>query len=228
MYLANKIHKELKTHFSPENIIGSEMTCLQVSRTMNKILQPMGARLKILRDKELIGKNGSKKEYYSFSGYYDSEKDENPIVINLHVTPTKEKFKFTQKRYNTFVFMFSQVVQHEFIHKCQHEFRPDHFDRVVKTYYSNKIAKKRIKEIEYLSAWCEIEAYAHDIAMEIHHYYKKENPTKIMKKIDEQKYLYSYIIYKDAFKGVNWDRLKKSLLRKVWKWLPSAHVPNLT
>lgn len=226
MHLAGKIHKELKAHFSPDNIVGTVMTCRQVSLTLNKILRPMGAQLRIIKDRQLTAKNGSTREYYSFSGYYNSGRNKNPIMINLHITPTKKLFKFTPKRYTTFVFMFSQVVQHEFIHQCQNQFRPEQFDRKIKTHYSNRIAKKRLKEIDYLSAWSEIEAYAHDIAMEIHHYYSNENPVKILKNIDQQKYLYSFICYKDAFKGVDWSKLKKSLLRKVWKWLPSAHIPK--
>lgn len=222
MYLANKLHKEIYTHFSPNDIIGHELTYGQISRRMNKILRPLGAKAKVFRDANLKNKSGSSRQYYSFSGYYDTEAVGVPIVITAHFASNKKTFLFTRARYNGFMFMFSQIVQHEFIHKSQFQFRPDHSARKVKVYHSDKISKKRLLQIEYLREWCEIEAYAHDIAMEINEYYSSSNPSTILKHIDGHRKLYSYKFYKDAFKGTEWDRLKKSLLRKIWRWLPSA------
>jgi hypothetical protein len=225
MYLASKLHKEIEKHFPPDDIIGSELTYGQISRRMNKILRPLGAKGKIVRDVNL--KNTvSSYQYYSFSGHYDTEEKVIPIVINAHFAPNKKKFLFTRARYNGFMFMLSQTIQHEFIHKSQYEFRPEHSDRLIKVYHSDKLSKKRLKHIEYLSTWCEIEAYAHDIAMEINQYYPTSNPATILKYIDGHRKLYSYKFYKDAFKGTEWDRLKKSLMRKIWRWIPCALGPK--
>jgi len=221
MYLASKLHKEINTHFSPDEIIGSELTYAQISRRMNKILRPLGAKGKVVRDDNLKSKSNSR-QYYSFSGYYDTEATGIPIVINVHFASNRKTFSFTRARYNGFMFMLSQIIQHEFIHKSQYEFRPEHSERLVKVYHSDKLSKKRLKQIEYLSSWCEIEAYAHDIAMEINQYYPTSYPSTIWKHIDGHRKLYSYKFYKDAFKGTDWDRLKKSLMRKIWRWLPSA------
>lgn len=121
--------------------------------------------------------------------------------------------------------MLSQIVQHEFIHESQFSFRPDQAERKVKVFHSDKISKKRLSEIEYLREWCEIEAYAHDIAMEINYYYSHLRPSTVIKHIDTHNKLYSYMFYKRAFKGTDWTRLKKSLLRKIWRWIPSAQGP---
>lgn len=225
MYLASKLHKEIEKYFSPEEIIGRELTYGQISRRMNKILRPLGAKGKVIRDVNLKNTTGSSRQYYSFSGYYDTEATGIPIVVNAHFASNKKTFVFTRARYNGFMFMFSQIVQHEFIHQSQYEFRPEQSDRLVKVHHSDKLSKKRLKQIEYLSAWCEIEAYAHDIAMEINQYYPTSNPSTILKHIDGHRKLYSYKFYKDAFKGTEWDRLKKSLMRKIWRWLPSAQGP---
>jgi len=91
MYLASKLHKEIEKHFSPDDIIGSELTYGQISRRMNKILRPLGAKGKIVRDVNL--KNTvSSYQYYSFSGHYDTEEKAIPIVINAHFAPNKKSF----------------------------------------------------------------------------------------------------------------------------------------
>jgi hypothetical protein len=225
MYLASKLHKEIKKHFPPEEIISCELTYGQISRRMNKILRPLGAKALIMRDANLKNTSGSSRQYYSFSGYYDTEAKGVPVVVKAHFASNKKTFLFTRARYNGFIFMFSQVVQHEFIHRSQFDFRPEKSARKVRVYHSDKISKKRLEQIEYLREWCEIEAYAHDIAMEINQYYPTSNPTTILKHIDGHRKLYSYKFYKDAFKGTDWNRLKKSLMRKIWRWLPSAQVP---
>ena len=224
MYLANKLHKELKNHFS-DDIIGQEVPYGIISRKLNKILGPMGAKISIKRDKELRVNKGCKQQFYSFSGYYDTDTED--IRLFIHFPSNRKTFKFTKTNYKGMVFMFSQIVQHEFIHQSQYAFRPEQSDRLVKVHHSDRLSKPRLKQIEYLSSWCEIEAYAHDIAMEIKQYYSHVKPELVIRHIDSQKKLYSYRVYKDAFKGTDWDRLKKSLLRKIWRWIPSAQIPSV-
>lgn len=224
MYLANKIHKELDIHF-PTNLIGEELSYSKISKLFNNILRPMGAKFRVMKDEGLKGKRGSSRQKYAFSGYFDTEKKKDAIVITLHVSPTKRKFKVTKTSYNGLLFLFSQVVQHEFIHKSQFAFRPEQSERKVKVYHSDKISKKRLYQIEYLREWCEIEAYAHDIAMEINAHYPEINPVTVIKHIDKYRNLYSFKVYKTTFKGTDWNRLKKSLLRKVWRWISCAQTP---
>lgn len=225
MYLASKLHKEIEKHFPPKEVIGQEFTYGQISRRLNKILRPLKARGKIVRDVNLKNKSNTSRQYYSFSGYYDTEKKNNAIMIRVHFASNKKTFTFTKSRYNGFMFMLSQIIQHEFIHESQFAFRPEQAARKVKVFHSDKLSKKRLEQIEYLREWCEIEAYAHDIAMEVNYYYGNMNPGTVLKHIDERKNLYSYKCYRDAFKGTDWSRLKKSLMRKIWRWLPSAQGP---
>lgn len=225
MYLANKIHKELNQYFSADDLIGREVPYGEISKRLNRILRPMGAKIRVNRDKTLKVKRGSKRQAYGFAGYYDTGRKKNAIVLSMNLPPSRNTFKFTRNNYNGFTFMFSQIVQHEFIHESQFAFRPEQAERKVKVLHSNKISKKRLDEIEYLREWCEIEAYAHDIAMEINQYYNHLNPSTVIKHIDTHRKLYSYLVYKRAFKGTDWNRLKKSLLLKVWRWIPSAQGP---
>ena len=78
----------------------------------------------------------------------------------------------------------------------------------------------------YLSNPDEIDAYSHDIAMEIKYFYPNRKPHTIINRIDKFTKLYSYKKYKEAFKGTEWDRLRISLLRKCWKWISVAHLPK--
>lgn len=225
MYLASKIHKELKHHFPADDIIGVELAYGAITGRLNKVLRPLGAKIRVKRDKELKVNCGSNKQPYNFSGYFDTEKKKNAIVLNVHFTPSRNTFKFTRRNYNGFIFMLSQILQHEFIHESQFAFRPVQAERKVKVFHSDKISKKRLLQIEYLREWCEIEAYAHDIAMEINYYYPHLKPSAVIKHIDKHRKLYSYMFYKRDFKGTDWTRLKKSLLRKIWRWIPSAQGP---
>lgn len=224
MYLANRLHKELDIHF-PSSLVGQEIPYKVLRTALAKILKPLDARIRVIQDEELRMKRGSKRQYCAVSGYFDTGKKKAATMIVLHVSPSKKTFKMTKSRYNNLRFIFSQIVQHEFIHKSQYMFRPEQSERLVKVYYSNKLSKERLKTIEYLSTWCEIEAYAHDIAMEINNYYSTLNPSSVIKHIDEYRNLHSYRIYRTTFEGTEWSRLKKSLLKKVWRWLPCAQPP---
>lgn len=224
MYLANKLHKELDEHFSADEFLYKRVKYSKISESLNKILKPLDARVRVIRDKKMKVPYGSKHQLYTISGYFDTLKKKNAIMINIHLNPSKKEFKFTKSAYNGFKFMFAQVVQHEFIHKTQYTYRPAQSDRQVKVHYSHQLSKERLKEIDYLSSWCEIEAYAHDIAMEIKQYHGDKNPAMVIKQIDKYRNLYSYNSYKQAFKGTDWSRLKKSLLRKVWRWMDSARA----
>lgn len=208
---------------------GREVPYTEITKRLNKILRPMGAKIKTHRDITLKTSKRSTQQPFMFSGYFDTEKEKDAIVLTLHRAPNKTTHKFTKKNYDCFIFVFSQILQHEKIHESQFFFRPEQAEKKIKVYHSDKISKKRKEQIEYLREWCEVEAYAHDIAMEINTYYKDKNPEYVLRHIDKHnRYLNSYKVYTKAFKGTDWDRLRKSLLRKIWRWLPSAHGPEIS
>jgi hypothetical protein len=77
-----------------------------------------------------------------------------------------------------------------------------------------------------LREWYEVEAYAHDIAMEIVRYYPTKNPATVIKQINKHHKLPSYEIYRKAFAGTDWAKLRQSLLRKTWKWSSTIRPLN--
>jgi hypothetical protein len=224
MYLSRRLHKKIEEYFPYHETLGKTFTYRQITKKMNNILHPLGAKAKIIKDKDFKTSRNSI-QYYSFSGCYYPDAVGVPIVITLHMSPGHNCFKFNKSNYHQFMFMFSQVVQHEFIHKSQYMFRPDHSEKKIKIHFSKKIPKNQLRRINYLSTWCEVEAYAHDIAMEINHFYPNASPSVVLKNINKHRKLYSFSLYKNAFKGTNWDKLRKSLILKIWRWLPCAHGP---
>jgi hypothetical protein len=206
----------------PEKFIGKEVRYKDLSKMMNKLLRPLGAKARVVRDEEVTMLT-KKREIFDFSGYFDTELKKFPICVTLHVAHNKDCLTFTKERYNKFLFWFSRVIQHEFIHKSQFTFRPEEAERKIKVFFSKKISKQRVKQIEYLRERCEVEAYAHDLALEINYFYNGQLPEKVIKNIDSYRNLQTYINYKKVFRGTEWSRVKKSLLKKTLKWIQVAH-----
>lgn len=222
MYLASKLDKEMDENLPPDKIIGKHITYTKLSKQLNAVLKPLGARVRVIKDKDLKGKRNT----FYVSGYFDTENKKVPVTINVLVPPTKNGFTLSKTKYNYLRFAFSQVTQHEFIHKSQFTHNPDYFEKKIRVYHSNRLSKKRIKMIDYLTERCEVEAYAHDIVLEIKSYYPKKKPETVIAHIDKYKCLPSYNLFKQTFAGTEWLKLKESLLKRMWRWIPSAHLPK--
>jgi hypothetical protein len=153
---------------------------------------------------------------YSFSGFYDMHEDKKFIVLNL--SRKHKKFEMNNKMFKDFKFLLSQVIQHESIHQTQWSFRPEFKDPVTVDFRDNGMGMSKKEERIYLSDMDEIDAYGHDIALEIKHYYPRTDPLKILRYPLRYNKLTSFFIYNRAFKGVDWRDIKKRLIRKAYKW----------
>jgi hypothetical protein len=160
------------------------------------------------------------KDDYSVSGLYDMDTDIRYVMLNF---PSSYKyFNLDEQRWREFKFSVSQVCQHEAIHQCQWSFREDTDYEKSPLEFRNRDDEPLTEVQEYLSDPDEIEAYAHDIAMEIRFYYPKKNPYEVLKSIGNKKKVWSYVYYKKTFKGEDWSLIKKHLLKKTFRWL--SHV----
>ena len=153
---------------------------------------------------------------YSFSGFYDMHEDKKFIVLNL--SRKHKKFEMNNRMFKDFKFLLSQVIQHESIHQTQWSFRPEFKDPVTVDFRDNGMGMSKKEERIYLSDMDEIDAYGHDIALEIKHYYPRTDPLKILRYPTRYNKLTSFFIYNRAFKGVNWRDIKKTLIRKAYNW----------
>lgn len=156
------------------------------------------------------------KDDFSVSGLYDMTTDIRYIILNF--SNHKKTLTIKQDNWEIFKFHISQTCQHESIHRDQWQHRDTPAD--LETLDFRNTTGSIIDEKLYLADIDEIDAYGHDIAMEITYNYPKQNPYDILKTIDNRKKVWSYIHYKKAFKGEKWEYVKNRLLKKTFLWLP--------
>lgn len=209
MYLAPIIDEVLESKKS--KLIG-RFTYYYVTSVLNrafKKIEPFKFRYETYED---YGEDD-----YSVSGLYDMDTDVRYIVLNL---PKSCKYlTIDEERWKEFKFAVSQVCQHESIHQCQWSYRSGYEVEKAPLEFRNK-NNEPVDELQlYLADLDEIEAYAHDIAMEIKFFYPKNNPYEVLKTAGRRKKLWSYTYYKKTFKGEDWEIIRKLLLKKTYRWL---------
>lgn len=161
---------------------------------------------------------------YSVSGVYDMEEDVKYVVLNF--SKSCKTFTIKPEKWKEFKFAVSQVCQHEAIHQCQWSFVAD---PSLRSLDKEKLDFRNIEgtvdeEQEYLADPDEIDAYGHDIAMEIMYFYPRKDPFRVLQEIDRHRKLWSYNYYKKTFKNEDWSEIKNRLLKKAYKWIPHVHV----
>jgi hypothetical protein len=182
----------------------------QLARTFRKIIKPYGAKLQVKRDR--------KDNAIFISGLFDESKKPN-ITLTLSINKDSHYTYMTEVKDNSLRFNMAQTLIHELIHRVHSE-NFDRVDRCIPIRYSKSLPKNRVNEMKYLSDFEEIDAYTHDIALEILHYYPNQDPLKILSTIHKRKKVPSYKMYRLAFKGIEeWDNINKLLLKKTYRWL---------
>lgn len=159
------------------------------------------------------------KDDFSVSGLYDMSDRRRYVILN--VSKSCFDFRLSKERWSEFKFLISQVIQHETLHKLQWQYRECGED--VQLDFRNMIGTKD-QEMEYLADLDEIDAYGHDIAMEIKYFYPKRDPYEVLNNISKCRKIWSYSYYKKTFKGSNWSGVKHRLLKKAYLWLPHVTV----
>lgn len=209
MYLANKIEEVLESKKS--KLIGHPSyfyICDVLTRGFRKV-EPYKFKYETYTDYS--------KEDYSVAGLYDMETDKKYVILNF--SKNCKTFNLSEKNWKDFKFSISQVCQHEKIHQCQWQHRDISGLEHAPLEFRNKIETKE-EEQEYLLDPDEIDAYGHDIAMEIKYFYPKKDPYQVLSNISRYKKIWSYKYYKDTFKGEDWSHVKHRLCKKVYKWMP--------
>lgn len=158
---------------------------------------------------------------FSVSGIYDMSRNQKYIIINF---PKKyQNIFFNESRWKDFRFAVSQVCQHELIHEHQWMHREQlDWDRMPLEFRCEDISKA--EERDYLNDADEIEAYAHDIAMEIKYFYPSKDPYKVLQNVHRYKKIWSYRYYSKTFRGTEWSGIHNKLLKKTYQWMPHVIV----
>jgi hypothetical protein len=184
-------------------------------KMLQSCLSPFGVKVKKQYDANLDWQS------IGVSGLFDSQIQRRNITLFLHFSWGSEWFRISEKNWKELRFQLSQCVQHELIHRRQASYR-QHLDNEYALYYDIKTSNSLDKQnMDYLAEFDEIEAYAHDIAMEIREFYPKANPYQILRTINRRKRIWSWTYYQRSFKNSeDWGDVRRRLLKKTYQWLP--------
>lgn len=208
MYLAPKINEALENN--KHKFLGSNSYRCIVRRLGMSFEFPKDLKFRVETFSDIESND------FTVAGLYDMTTDKKYIILNL--SEFTDYLYLDKTTFPLFKFFISQAIQHETIHQLQWQHR-DEINDPVKLDFRN-FAGTLDEEREYLSDIDEIDAYAHDIAMELKEFYPNKNPYEQLKKINRLKKLPSYSYYTSTFKNCNWQKVKNRLLFKTYKWIP--------
>jgi len=184
-------------------------------KMLQSCLSPFGVKVKKQYDANLDWQS------IAVSGLFDSQIQCRNITLFLYFSWGSEWFRISEKNWKDLRFQLSQCVQHELIHRRQASYR-QHLDNDYALYYDVKASNSLDKQtMDYLAEFDEIEAYAHDIAMEIREFYPRTNPYQVLRTINRRKRIWSWTYYQRSFKNSeDWSEVRQRLLKKTYQWLP--------
>lgn len=213
MYLASTIDETIES--SKSKLLGRssyQYITGVLNRAFNKV-DPYKFKFELSK--------GYKKGDFSVSGLYDMNRDIKYIILNF---PKRcMYFNIHESNWRNFKFAISQVCQHESIHQCQWQKRDiDSTERPPLEFRCEDSLD--LEDRRYLSDADEVDAYAHDIAMEIRYFYPDKDPELVLTNIDRYRKLWSYFYYKETFKNTDWSNIQNRLLKKTYQWLPKTVV----
>lgn len=213
MYLASLIDNTLE---SKKNKLIGNVSYSYITGVLNRAFREKDPyRFKYELSKEY------RKGDFSVSGLYDMNKDVKFIILNF--PKNCKQFTVSEQNWSDFKFAISQVCQHESIHQTQ--WRRRSLNSKGKPPLEFRCEDMTdIEDKNYLSDVDEIDAYAHDIAMEIKYFYPQKDPEIILTNIDRYKKLWSYSYYRNTFRNTDWSEIQNRLLKKTYQWLPRTHV----
>ena len=210
MYLAPEINKTLCDN---ENLFLGNHTYTTVTRRLGKIFNfPKDLKFKF----ETFGDIAEND--FTVSGLYDMFFNKKYVILNF--SDKQKTLNLDKYTIDPFFFLISQTIQHESLHQHQWANREPEDEAVQLDF--RMISGTLQEEREYLSDIDEIDAYAHDIAMEIKRYYSHKDPYVVLKNIQKTRKIDSYNYYRRTFSKCDWNKIKKQLYKQIYNWIPHA------
>lgn len=149
-------------------------------------------------------KLGSKEIYVA--GFFDPEV-EPMIGIQIYTRQRKIKIDIADF-WEDISFVLYQTIWHEMIHLNQFSSR---------LYEKNETPRYRSEYRNYLSQSDEIDAYSHDIALEMITNYKYPKSIKLLSTPSKIRKSRTLSMYRMAFRGTDWSDVRRRLLSKAYK-----------
>ena len=217
MHLAKTIDARLVNSRLVE-LRGATISVAEFRRLINETIDPFDAKVVIRRLR------GKVKHKMKIGGSFASYRKGKKIHITYLLPLRAKTITIKTRSLNRILFLTSQTLQHELIHKAQDKRRGQKFytNRFPVT-YSSRIQQKRKDDINYYSTHEEVDCFAQNIAMELVYNHPTESISQLFKNIDKRK-SQCYRRYIATFKNTEWSALRKELLKKIWKWLPKVSV----
>jgi hypothetical protein len=201
--------------------VGKPVSRTKIRKELNDIFRPFKVRFRLRMDETVY----SHDEVFPTSGYFDEKNPRFPITCFLHFYPDRTKMKLSKRKMDIFIFRVVQVVYHEMAHWEQHKQRKKKNYIGGVPFSTEGLGKKKRENMLYYAEYGELESYAHDIAMEIRFFYPNVSYQQIFNNIGRRKKLDTYQRYVKVYRGENWTNVRKHLLKKIWKWLPTIELP---
>lgn len=210
MELGTRIWKRLQKHTAE---LKGHVSESEILRILTGIIKPYGCKV-VIKQKKM-----PKSAYFTVGGEYCPVTVRQPITIFLILNSEKTGIYFTKNRLQSFLFLISQAIQHELIHKTQCKNNKKFY---TETYHFTKGSSTNgLSTLQYFAMKEEVEAYAHDLAMEIKYHYADLDSNIVMRNINNYEQLATWKMYKRAFRKSRWPIVRNQLLKKTFKWLPS-------
>lgn len=213
MYLGKQIWRRLNKN---SEWISGKVFASTIEKNLKDIIAPYGAKVKIVSQKVF-----PKRGWFMVGGEFDPTLYRKPITLEIHIREDKGYIYFTERRKQRFIFLINQTLQHEIVHKLQFKNRGGNNFYTHHFYFTPGSSKKPSRSMEYLAMVEEIDAYAHDLALEIRFLYPLDDPKQILKNINQYKDLDTWRLYSRTFKRARWIHVRNELLRKTYKWIPT-------
>lgn len=213
MYLGKQIWRRLNKY---SEWMSGRVTSSTMREKVQEIIAPYGAKVRVTPQKVL-----SKRAWFMIGGEFDPCAVRRPITIDIIMREDKGYIYFTERRKQRFIFLLNQTLQHELVHKLQFINRGSQNFYTHHYYFTPGSSKTSSKKMEYLAMVEEIDAYAHDLAIEIKFFYPFDDHRQILKRINEYSDLETWKMYNKTFKKARWMHVRNELLRKTYRWLPT-------
>jgi len=206
MFLAHKINKrvaQLHHALSTRSVIGHD----ELRKVFYEAVKPLGVRVVLIRDD--LPKNA-----FAIGGFYEPWRKRQPICIELFVSKKTDSHRISKKWLSNTMFTLYQTLSHELLHKQQYSHRrPDSVVWLIPLAGGVEMDEQQA----YLAEIDEIDAYAHDIALELV-FYHPDDCFEVLRTMQSHK-ISSWQLYVDAFDGTDWSEIHNRLLKKVFEHL---------
>jgi hypothetical protein len=203
MLLAKRISKRLEylqDELSALKVVGYR----ELRNIINDAVKPFDATANLI-------KTDMPHNDIGIGGSFEPHKTRCPITIEIFVSKFRNKITLSNFLIRETMFAIFQSLSHESIHKSQYRNR----DNNPAIWFLTLDDEQPMTEKQtYLAEIDEIDAYGHDIAIELVHRYPKSymdqlRNTHMMTPISWQMYL-------EAFEGTEWSDIKNRLLKKTY------------